>query len=210
MKCPSLGIQSSPAPTWTTCSYFLTANATERGRSTQKNGDTASQQINCRVLVFINYQKAMRSTRWNQSASVPRRSRPRSGRESPTLLWWKGHPAWVPLAVTLKWKCPCAMWQLIWLLLTREAHQTRVHLLGETFWLLRPSFLFLGRSCDTAYLVFQSNYFVHQNVETWVVVFFQAHCQWLSTINSMQRPTFSWRLLSLSLSLNLIGRVKAL
>lgn len=65
----------------------------ERARHTQKNSYAARQQINCRALMVINYQKGTRSTQHNQPVSVPQCSWSCSGQESPATRWWKGHPA---------------------------------------------------------------------------------------------------------------------
>lgn len=61
----------------------------------EQSSNAACKQINCHVLMLINYQKGTYSTQNNQPVSVPQCSRPCSGQESPATLWRKGHPALV-------------------------------------------------------------------------------------------------------------------
>lgn len=75
------------------CSNVQCNNNMEEGHGTQKNSNAACKQINCHVLMLINYQKGTCSTQHNQPVSVPQCSWPCSGQESPATLWWKGHPA---------------------------------------------------------------------------------------------------------------------
>lgn len=154
--------------------------------------------------MLINYQKGTHNTQHNKLVSVPQCSWPCSGLGSPASLWFKGHPASVSVgAVTLKRKCPCAMWQLIWQLLTRLIHHMcahpfrrtfLLHLLSSTFRARR--FFFLVQNCDTVHLPFQSRFIRMQRRE----LFFPNSLSLTTGQHSLKMP----------FSLNLIGSVNAL
>lgn len=59
----------------------------------EKNNNAACKQINCHVLLLVNYQKGSCSTQHNEPVSVPQCSWCCSGQESPATLCWKGHHA---------------------------------------------------------------------------------------------------------------------
>lgn len=101
------------------CSNVRYSAAMEKGQSTQQTTNAACEQINCHVLLLINYQKGTHTISLSQQYNAPgrvvaRRVLPLCGKKVilPQSLW-------APVAVTHKWKYPFVTCQLMWLLLTR-------------------------------------------------------------------------------------------
>lgn len=67
------------------CSNVQYSAAMEKGQSTQQKTNAACEQINCHVLMLINYQKGTHTH--NQPVSVVQCSWPRGGQESPATVW---------------------------------------------------------------------------------------------------------------------------
>lgn len=85
----------------------------EKGHGAQRNSNAACEQINCHVLMLINYQKGTRTISPSQQHNAPGRVVARR------VLLLCGEKVtvpqslWAPVAVTPKWKYPCVMGQLI-------------------------------------------------------------------------------------------------
>lgn len=142
------------------------------------NSNAVCKQINCHVLMLINYQKGTCSTRHNQPVSAPQCSWPCSGQESPATLWWKGHPASVSAgAGGSRAEMEMSLCDVtinvtaVNKVSTSDVCASVRRDLSSFFFPRLPPFL--GFRWDRAVALFTSlfkaNYFVHQDVTMWAI-----------------------------------------